>query len=421
MKHVMPSAIDQRLASLLHQARIRALSRVDRLTRQVGDAYSRMGRELLRAAAVPEPESVVRIDEIVDSAFAGAHKLIRDGFRSEVEASNRAAVRSMIRAIPYRWFRALHPMVVEAEEPSHDHLSDEEKRALIEELVFPPPTPERVDELLDHTGAGGVGWEERLSHWEAPVREQIRKQLVVGIADVEAIGITALRRSLEPIVGGVRYKAQRIARTEGRRMAELGQMEAYAQAAELIDAMQIIATLDTHTRAHHAARHGKTFAQQPNGSYLSTDGEFLPDLPDEPNCRCYASPILKMPVEIENDPTVRTQFENASRELIADPSSYNQWWATATEKEKRRSVGGRRYSVVAKRLASQGRQPEWEDFLDPTGKLMPMDRLKRQTWQAWANRRERVRAMIDHREQIMRQVAATGFDWPVWQIADNQD
>ena len=56
----MPSAIDQRLASLLHQARIRALSRVDRLTRQVGDAYSRMGRELLRAAAVPEPESVVR-------------------------------------------------------------------------------------------------------------------------------------------------------------------------------------------------------------------------------------------------------------------------------------------------------------------------------------------------------------------------
>ncbi len=678
----MPNAIDQRLASLLHQRRIRALTRIDRLTNHVGRIYQQMGRDLLRLAAVPEANVAEGIDATIGVNYAQAHSTIAAGFRAEIRGSHHATADAMLRAVPWRWFRKVHPMVMEAEEPVFDDLSKADKAEFILGHVFPPPDAQAVEEMLDYAGPGGMAWDERLDHWEAGTRERIRTGLIGAISDPEGVGVPSIRKILEPLVGDIRYKAQRIARTEGRRVAELAQQHAYQQVAELLDGMQVIASLDQHTRAHHAARHGKKYDQQANGEYIAADGEGLPVLPDEPNCvlpgqtvsgifeaglraeysgqvfqfrtaadnvlrvtrnhpvlttdgwmpahrlregvnvvryvgdikrpievadheqheptmieqvfgafvnagastkspsasfnlhgdevrckgyidvvathgellfdaiasrnqlgsnkrfvggdmqafsvpggrpgsfdfdrivasspgfpgfgdltahsggvglqtlplqslsigpaanlharlaeqlreglpvdatvtrdllqgfpgevsldqiaevrqyhwsghvydlqtaigwywcngiiihncRCYASPLLAVPAEVENDPIVRAQFENVHKDVIPDPGSYNQWWAFASDAEKRRSVGGRRYSIVAKRLASQGRVPEWEDFLDPTGKLMPVQKLKRQTWKAWQNRRGKVAEMVAERERVMRQVAATGFD-----------
>ena len=405
----MPNAIDQRLASLTHQQRIRTLARVDRLTRRVGLIYNRMGRDLLRLAAVPEADVVQQIDRTIDAAFENVYLTMLDGFESEFLDSYKGAADSMIKAVPWGWFRVVHPIIIEREEPVHDKLTKAQKRELIESTLFPPPDAATVEKNLNHAGPGGLVWDERLAYWHGPAREQIRTTLIAGMSD-PGVGVNALRKALMPAVGNVRYKAQRIARTEGRRMAELGQQEAYAGVSELLDGMQIIATLDQFTRPHHVIRNGKVYRQQPDGKYQAADGEYLPDLPDEPNCRCYSSPLLKVPAEVENNPAVRAQFENAARNVIPDPAAYVRWWATAGEGERKLAVGARRMTVVSKRLASRGLVPEWEDFLDPTGKLMPIDKLKRQTWKAWDGRKSKVAEMIGKRELVLRQVAATGFD-----------
>ncbi len=404
----MPNAIDQRLASLTHQQRIRSLARVDRLTRRVGLIYNRMGRDLLRLASVPEADVVQQIDRTIDDAFKDVHLTMLDGFESEFLDSYKGAANSMIRAVPWGWFRLANPVVVEAEEPVIE-LTRAQKREIIESTLFPPPDGEAVERALNHAGPDGLVWDERLAYWNGPAREEIRTILISGMSD-PGVGVASLRKALEPAVGNVRFKAQRIARTEGRRMAELGQQEAYAGVSELIDSMQIIATLDIHTRPAHVIRDGKTYKQQANGSYVAADGEFLPDLPDEPNCRCFASPILKVPKEIENDPAVAAQFENAARNVIPDPAAYVLWWATADDKARKQAVGARRLSIVTKRLASRGMVPEWEDFLDPDGNLVSIDRLKRQTWKAWDGRKAKVREVIGQRELLLRQIAAAGFD-----------
>jgi len=677
----MPNAIEQRLAALLDQRRLKTLARVDRLTRRVGAIYDRMGRQLLRLSSVPEADTGRRNDPATAQAFNTVHELLYGAFTSEIEEGHRTAVGAMLQAIPWRWFRVIHPMVIEAEEPVIDGLTKEQKREIIEKLLFPPPDADTVARYLDQAGPDGQNWDDRLRHWEEPTQDHIRSQLIQGMSADE--GVPKLRRRLLPIVGDIRYKAQRIARTEGRRMAEIGQDDAWNEASDLIDGFQVLAAF-SHTRPEHAARHGTIYRQKADGSYVADNGDLLPILPDAPNCvlpgqevsgafsaglraryegqaielrtasdavvrvtgnhpiltaygwvpahqlrkgfklvrhepsvkrprmvadyenhepalieqvfsalsdtgtiaessagrfnfhgdeqrcqgnidvvaidrellvdgvppgyqfgrnpcfqrrdmqffgvsggrscsldsigvgtafaclpggresllnhgavaldvapthqlrigptadlhallsesaseryastpltfgellyrgtgevlldqvveirefqwsghvydlqtdwgwyacngiivhncLCYKSPILKMPKELENDPYVKAQFQNANKATIPDPGSYRQWWATADEAERRRGVGGRRYNLVAKRLASQGRMPEWEDFLTADGKLMPIDKLKRQTWKAWDGRRAKVAELIAHREQVMRQVTATGFEMP---------
>ncbi len=429
----MPTVINQRLRALLAQQHIELLTRVDRLVFQVGRLYSRMGRDLLRAVAVPEDDTSERVEAIMDAAFAEVDNLIREHFEGEILTSHRAAADSFIGAVPHRWFRKIHPFVVESyqaipygtmvldcdrvvevEEPVFDWgtLTPSRKREIIDELIFPGPTPERVDELLGHIGPGGMTWDERLKHWNDQARDDIRSTLARTLGDPDTIGIGATRKALEPSVGNVRFKAQRIARTEGRRMAELGQQEAIDEVSELIAGKQIISVLGPTTRPAHAARHGTVYRQRPDGSYVSDTGQTLPDLPDEPNGLCWAAPILKIPAELENDPEVVALLRNASGDAVNDPSAYDDWFANATQRERRRAVGAKKYRAVQGRTRAHGREPVWRDFLDRDGELSSIETLQRQPWDAWQNRRAEVDLMIADRTRILRQVAATGFEMP---------
>jgi SPP1 gp7 family putative phage head morphogenesis protein len=400
----MPTAIDQRLASLWHRGRIDLHADVERIVHALDHPYHELLRALLGLAGDPPENLTAAVDRAIADAFGAARWLMGHRFERIAKASHRRAFQDFARTVPRKWFRALHPAYFTervADEPVKKRLTDEEWEEKLAAYTFEPPDAAAVAEFLDHKGPGGLAWDERLQHWEGPVRDQLKSQLTQGLSAGE--GLSGLRARLKPLVDGVNYKAQRIARTEGRRVAELSQQRVMSQAGDLIAAQEILATLDVNTRPHHALRHGKRYDRQQDGSFVAADGEHLPDLPDEPNCRCFPSPILATPEEFAQNAALAADFRNASADLIPDPGAYVQWWTAAEEPRRIAAVGVRRYRTAEQRL---GRKPEWTDFLLPNGKLIPIAQLKGEDMPAWERRRAAVEEIIQQREALLRRAAA---------------
>ncbi len=162
----------------------------------------------------------------------------------------------------------------------------------IDDALFPPIPRKRAEVLLKQSIWGdGLTWEQRLSGMG-------RHRDFAGIAETlasavaEGENVERITRRLATVVDGPVYSARRIARTESLRVAELGQRESWRHVDDLIEAVQVIATLDSATRPSHEDRNERIYRRQPDGSFVADNGDLLPQLPDEPNCRCFSTPIL---------------------------------------------------------------------------------------------------------------------------------
>jgi hypothetical protein len=179
----------------------------------------------------------------------------------------------------------------------------------------------------------------------------------------------------------------------------MAQQRLVQQAGDLIAAQEIIAILDERTRDHHAARNGKRYERQQNGSFVAADGEELPDLPDEPNCRCFASPILAGADELLADaPELGADFANAAAEVIPDPSAYSVWFDDASPSQRAAAVG------VGPYRAAQGVldvEPDWENFIGADGKLMTAKAIKGESVADRERRLAGVRKTIQGRETLL--------------------
>ncbi len=433
----MKSPIDQRIAARLHQQQIAFVGRTDRIAAQVAAVYARLLRRLLEIAAGGDLAQVPSLAaSAVHQAQIDAYHVLEAEYPKLVRQANRDTVGVLLKTVPHRWWRRIaHPHIhgqasrrgrhgrqVEAEDDALyagvvdviDELepvrlrtmTPEESVDFVQETVFPPLDPPRINRILTSPGAGGMTWQERFHRYSGDDQGRIAHELTAGIADGEPL--PALRKRLETVVEGPSYKAQRIARTEGRRVAEVAQREAFAAAGDLLSGMQILAVMDEATRPEHAARNGKVYKRQPDGTFQDEAGKPLPDLPDAPNCRCTAVPVLKMPSEFEADPLVKADFENAAGQEIPDPSAYTDWFANASEEERVAAVGRRRYQVVSQRL-SDAVEPEWTDFIDTDGSLVPISQLKKERQEKRDRRKLSVADMIFKRKQFFEQVSAFGY------------
>mgnify|MGYP003871281769 CR=1 FL=1 len=283
-------------------------------------------------------------------------------------------------------------------------LSPEQAKALIDAMLFPPPTAEEVERALRDPGPGGLPWDERLKRWEHMTRQAMLNELTVGLASAE--NVDQLRRRLKPLADGLAWKAQRIARTEGRRVAERDYQDRLAGLGDLLDGQQIVAVMDEWTRPAHAARHGRIFRRGADGVFRDERGGVLPDLPDAPNCRCMTIPVLAMPEEFRGDPAARAAFETAAGRLIPDPASYADWWERAGRKERSTAVGAKRYQAVRDLV---GREPEWTDFLGPDGELLSVAALRSETPARRQERKTEVEAILDARRRMFQSVASRGY------------
>jgi len=160
--------------------------------------------------------------------------------------------------------------------------SGEETRYLAKEVVFPPLDAGTVKTILERSNWGdGLTYAQRLEGWGrhadfAGIASRLRSGIAAGQ------NVTELEHSLRPLMD-FDYQARRIARTESLRVAEAANRETWKDLGEDMEGVQIIATIDSHTRPEHAARDGAIFTRDLDGQYTNAVWGLLPDLPDEPN------------------------------------------------------------------------------------------------------------------------------------------
>lgn len=441
------SPIDQRLAAHYHTRQIDNVSRADALAALVGLLFDRAFEKLVTTAAGAKSRASVveRSEAIAEKVWQDVLREVGAGLRKQTVWGYESGVDAFLNSVPLRWFKVINPLLPEDIDPVRSpadlaspsdltgllvgvgvdvepvqkvKYTKKEKKAIIKELVFPPLTKERVEKIVYSPAPDGETWDTRLQRWSKRVAspEMVAQQLANGYSQGE--NIQQLRKRIQPLVGNQRSAAQRVARTEARRVAEMAQRESWAQIGDMLAGAQILAVLDQNTRPHHAARNGTIYWQRGSrarGPYLDE----IPVLPDEPNCRCTAVPVLQPPEEFLNDPAVRAQFKNAGAEAIPDPAAYSQWFKNADLSKRKKAVGAKRYETIRKIVnagdgdAGEAREPEWIDFIDPKdGKLLTVERLARETSDERAARRQAMATLLAQREQAIRQVAEKGFVVP---------
>ncbi len=121
-------------------------------------------------------------------------------------------------------------------------------------------------------------WEQRFDGLSRLITDKklAFEEIVRGYSEGE--GIAKIRKRLEPVVGGIKASAQRIARTEGMRVAEAMQRSTWSNLGDMMVGAQVIAVLDERTRPEHATRNGRIYYRQPAIGQRSMAE--LPDLPD---------------------------------------------------------------------------------------------------------------------------------------------
>jgi SPP1 gp7 family putative phage head morphogenesis protein len=295
-------------------------------------------------------------------------------------------------------------------------LSDEDKEQIRRDVLFPPPSQTEVNRIIN-TGrhvetSGGThfeNWEARFDKLSKQITDKklAFNELATGYSQGE--NIRELQKRLEPIVGGIKASAARIARTEGSRIAEQIQRRTWDGLGDMMVGARIIAVLDERTRPEHATRNGRTYYRRPGPGQKSI-GE-LPDLPDAANCRCISSPILEPPEDFKKDPKIRDEYRAASGSSSGEPSTYEEWFASASIAKRKMVTGVQRYATIQNQLADK-REPRWSDFINPDGELLSLEQLENETITERTARTTQINRSISIQKKAIKAISSRGFERP---------
>jgi len=286
-----------------------------------------------------------------------------------------------------------------------------EQRAQVEAQLFPALDHDETTAIITRP-TNGLTWQARIAAQSALAPpEQLANIVIQGISQGQTI--QAMARTMLPAVQGVRTSARRVARTEGMRVAHEARMDCYSGLGDLVAGYQIHATMDWRVRPHHAARNGTVYYVRPKPGQQSTTHMPRPPLEEDGtvahNCRCYLTPVLDVDPDIENNPAARALFTDNDHKLVQDPNVYSDWFANASDQERRWAVGARRLSAITAGLPA-GQAPTWAHFIDPTtGQLLQLERLTAETPARREARMNRVAEVLAERERLARQVQRFGY------------
>jgi hypothetical protein len=180
----------------------------------------------------------------------------------------------------------------------------EAARLLVRTLEFPSPTSEVVRSMINNAPwLDGIPWAERIKTVTVGQARELEGVLSSGIASGK--NIDQLTRDVKESSGLVDFKARRIARTEGVRVAQEGLLLADEQAGDLVAGRRWFSALIQTTREQHAEQHRREFFRQLVAGgpdrFLARDGQSpieQPPIPWGPNCLCWDEVIL--PEDLEN-------------------------------------------------------------------------------------------------------------------------
>jgi SPP1 gp7 family putative phage head morphogenesis protein len=255
-------------------------------------------------------------------------------------------------------------------------LTLEQARERIAQMVLPPLDAQTLintwrNQPRQTTAAPLI---DRLSSrlWTPTAKLQIESQLTAGLAAGE--NVEQLTKRIRSATSTLAWQARRVARTEGRRALERDHLDRTIDAlGDMVQGIMIQAVMDDRTRPEHAARHGKIYYRQSDGSYRDRNGRPAPELPDAPNCRCTYVPVLKEP-EFQADIS-RQAYETATGNLVPDLPTYQEVWDKADIKTRRRMIGAKRYDMILDKFV--GVDP-WL-AIDEDGSLRSINKIKHET------------------------------------------
>lgn len=417
----MPSVIDKRIAARVEHKQIETLLLLEAVAARLDLMGSRAERAAVAAIA---SDDAAGASQELRAVVPRIKATLQQQFNRLAHWSYKQTTAILAAEIPRRWMRLANPIVVYAGEDQQiqiapglvadtptepianagKRMEDQEWVEFCRQYIFPPPSAEKVDQIIHRTVAGQV-WTERLDTLSHQIDSFDRLAQTLTTAYSQGASREEIAAQVKPHVRGIASSARRIARTEGLRIATAVQREQYDSLGDMLAGVQIIATLDENTRPHHAARNGTVYwsDRRKRPSIVQ-----LPVLPDEPNCRCFDSPVLKEPAEFKNDPALRAEFANAAGDMIPDPGVYTQWFDRADRGRRMMAVGARRYQSMEKQLAGL-RQPQWSDFINGEGKLMGVTALRAETAQQRSARLREVQAAISKRAELLSKINRFGF------------
>jgi SPP1 gp7 family putative phage head morphogenesis protein len=426
--------ITRRLAAWAVQRQAERLSTADALAQRIRSRIEALAQRIARdAQRLGLPRIAASLDEWIRDALAqvagdlasGLEMIAKREFDMARQHLAAQLPTELILAAVWRRFRwriredEASSGQVEVNIPPQG-LSEDELRRLVRDHVMPPPDAQTVKDWLTKAPPGGLSWDQRLKSWNEVARRAFLAQAIQGLSQGE--NVAQLEKRLRPFVDGLAYKSQRIARTEACRVAQRAADAAIDGLGDIVAARQIVAVMDEHTRPEHAARHGRLYRRGADGVYRDDTGAPLPDLPDAPNCRCLSVPVFKMPQELQAKPELVRALRTEANKIIPDPAAYQDWWQRrATDKQRKHVVGVQRYDAVQRFLAHHmpHRQPDFADFLDANGQLLPLSQLQHQTLDQWRARRMEVDLLLAARRAAYQVAASQGImPNPIGQRAD---
>lgn len=440
------SPVDKRLASQLHLRQIETLLRSETIADKAVREANKVADRLTRI--VSNDVGSFAIQQAIQSAIPNLAKdtkrLLTDEFEKLAYWSHGTLVNAYLNAVPLDWFAGAIPpdrmrgfeemhfpepappilefnhltgimQVVEVEQADRINipikplrkakLSDKQKRQVIKQLLFKPPSIDQVIDLLSTPGPDGIAWQERIETLSKKVTNNTALFNQITQVYADGASVAKIRQSIEPLVSGIRSSAQRIARTEGCRIANRIQRQSWDDLGDMFGGVQILAVLDENTRPHHATRNGTIYRQNPGPGERPLAE--LPDLPDAANCRCWDTPVLNPPPELQDDAEVRAAFQ-ADTAGTLDPGSYVDWWKGVDAGRRKEVVGRKRYDWMVDQVKGV-REPEFADFVNDEGRILPLTDLKNETSLDREIRKQKVRNEIILRGQQRFEVSKQGF------------
>lgn len=398
------------LAAKIGTSQAKALIRVDDLGDAVDAKVVKVWRKILRLIhADPMPRDFLhQLYALLSSVVGTAQAALSTGLIRQAQQVHEDVTAEVFGQLPpghkiMLAQMASPPQLTEAK-------ATPEQAEQMKGMIFPPQT-EAAARSIVHRSTAGVGWEARLAQQTTLAPPG---QLASLITTWRATGQTPkmMEEAMMPLVNGVRSTARRVARTEGQRVASQTRLESYEALGDLVIGYQIHATMDSHTRPHHAARNGQTYFKDPKpGQLSSTDMPIPPQESDGSvahNCRCWITPIVDVQPQIEDDPAAKKLFTDAEANLVPDPASYADWFATASLGERRKAAGSRRLSAAQDRLPPD-QTVSWIDVLKLNGELLTAEELTREREEARLARVKAVGDLIDRRRELARKIAQFGY------------
>lgn len=288
------------------------------------------------------------------------------------------------------------------------------KKEILKRYVFPSPSAEKVRQLVDkpmNVFGEQMTWQQRLQKTSKLVADPEQMSAKIANAISQGRGVDAVMKEILPQMQSVKVSAQRIARMEVARVSAEANDQVYDDARDVVSGVQINATMDVAVRPEHAFRNGKIYTKG------TQEWATRPSLPDDYNCRCYYSPVLRPPKQIQKNPDLLKQFESNAGPIM-DPLVYSQWFGKASDAERRAVVGAKRYQAVLAKLGP-GNSPTWADFVDEFGSLRSIKQIQKMDMGRFLAKRAQVQDVIDLRGEQLAEIRKKSFLAPAPQDLGN--